>query len=103
MVGLRSRCRERDRSWVARMLKLGGFSWVHWVHAMLDLGMLIGDGFQKDGGDEVGQGVKKRQQRGRNGNRVLTGAWRGTRQCDLTRFGFGWSEIVTFPSCFLSF
>ena len=61
MVGLRSRCRERDRSWVARMLKLGGFSWVHWVHAMLDLGMLIGDGFQKDGGDEVGQGEKKSQ------------------------------------------
>ena len=30
---------------------------------MLDLGMLIEDGFQKDGGDEVGQGEKKSQGR----------------------------------------
>ena len=61
---------------------------------MLDLGMLIEDGFQKDGGDEVGQGEKKSQgkekKRGRKGNRVLTGRWRGMRQRDLTEFGFGW-------------
>ena len=36
---------------------------MHWVHAMLNLGMLIGDGFQKDEGDEVGQGEKKSQGR----------------------------------------
>ena len=61
---------------------------MHWVHAVLDLGMLIGDGFEQDEGAKVGQGEKKSQ--GRKGNRVLTSTWRGIRRRDLTGIGFGW-------------
>ena len=36
---------------------------MHRVHAVLDLGMLIGDRFEQDKGAEVGQGEKKSQGR----------------------------------------
>ena len=36
---------------------------MHRLHAVLDLGMLIGDGFEQDGGAKVGQGEKKSQER----------------------------------------
>ena len=42
---------------------------------MLDLGMLIEDGFGHDGRAEVGRTDKKSQ--GRKGNRILIGVWRG--------------------------
>ena len=68
---------------------------MHRVNAVLDLGMLIGDGFEQDKGAKVGQGEKKSQGRKEKREeekeiRVLTGGWRGMRQRDLTEFGFGW-------------
>ena len=45
---------------------------------------------------------ERRKAKGRKGNKVLTSAWRGMRWRNLTGFKFGWSDIVTFPSCYLS-
>ena len=57
---------------------------------MLNLGMLIGDGFKQDGELRLVKERRKEKREEEKEIRVLTGGWRGMRQRDLTEFGFGW-------------